>query len=555
MKNPLSFLSPRHLEASWSTLTSRFPIATILVAVLTGCLFYVANADSESYLIMRVVFTLVVTFFFSIGVTLFAESEKTKTNTLAWQLVPILYGIVFFFSIRHLTETYMIDSVTFSILHLVGFISFLFFAPYLRNLMMNNEHTAEYTNHFTRVAWTLLMSGIVGAAIYVLGAIAIASVTELFNLSGFTNDYNLYENWAIIAFPFIAPLYGLIHLPTRNSLDKKSYETNRFFSFLVRYVATPFIILYFIILYAYSVKVLANFQEWPKGMISWMVVGFSTFGYLTYIFSKPYEEESDMVRVFRKVFPYLVPAQILMLGYAIYLRIDQYDLTMNRYFVVIFGVWLAIISGYYIVSKRKSLTMIAASLTAIALIISVGPWGVYQLPLTRQYNRLITNLEASNMLSNGVISKKSTELTRDMENSIYSEIQYVCEYDNCEKIKELFAKEIAAKEPEYEKRWRENSYNDGKEYPGISQWEVVEVATKALDISYRYESEDVGNTNKYITINLKDSYDDTSIMPLNVTGYTTLMRIYNKNSQPSELPSQYAIVDPDAQTLTIRGLI
>lgn len=387
-----------------------------------------------------------------------------------------------------------------------------------------------------------------------MGAIAIVSVTELFNLSSFTNDYDLYENWAIVALSFIAPLYGLIYLPIRNSLEKKSYETNRFFSFLVRYVATPFIILYFIILYAYSVKVLANFSEWPKGMISWMVVGFSTFGYLTYIFSKPYEEESDMVRAFRKVFPYLVPAQILMLGYAIYLRIDQYDLTMNRYFVVIFGVWLAIISGYYIVSKRKSLTMIAASLTAIALIISIGPWGVYQLPLTRQYNSLTVNLEVADMLNNGIVMKKSKELTTDQENTIISGIQYVCRYDNCDKIKELFAKELAGKEAEYEKKWRENSYNDGKDYPGMSPWDIVTEVTSALDVRYRYDDDELKNTNKYISFNLKESYDDSTIMPLDVTGYTTLIRIYNKNSQPSNLPSQYAIVDPDAQTLTIRGL-
>lgn len=162
MKNPLSFLSPRHLEASWSTLTSRFPIPTIIVAVLTGCLFYVANTDTESYVMMRIIFTLVVTFFFSIGVTLFAESEKNKTSSALWQLIPIVYGLMFYVSIRHLTESYMIDSITFSILHLVGFISFLFFAPYLRNLLMHNEQTVEYTNYFTRVAWTLLMSVIVG---------------------------------------------------------------------------------------------------------------------------------------------------------------------------------------------------------------------------------------------------------------------------------------------------------------------------------------------------------------------------------------------------------
>jgi hypothetical protein len=119
MKNPFSFLSPKNLESSFSLLQSRFPLPTIIILLLTGCLFYVANAETDSYVMMRIIFTLVVTFFFSIGVTLFSESEKTKTNILGWQLIPIVYGLMFYVSIRHLTESYMIDSITFSILHLV----------------------------------------------------------------------------------------------------------------------------------------------------------------------------------------------------------------------------------------------------------------------------------------------------------------------------------------------------------------------------------------------------------------------------------------------------
>lgn len=116
-----------------------------------------------------------------------------------------------------------------------------------------------------------------------------------------------------------------------------------------------------------------NFSDWPKGIISWMVIGFSSFGYLIYILSRAYAGESHMVAVFRRYFPYMVVPQILMLGYAIYLRVAQYDLTMNRYFVVVFGIWLTIISLYYILSSAKSLRMIPASLLAAILIISIGP--------------------------------------------------------------------------------------------------------------------------------------------------------------------------------------
>lgn len=515
MKNPFSFLSPKSLKTSSEVLQSRFPLPTIIVLITAALFFYVVNRDSPNIIVTRIILSLITTFFFSIGVTLFTEQKKNANNTL-WQIVAVVYGLLFFFSIRHLTDDYILDSGTFFILHLVGFISLLFFAPYIGNLYTSGKDV-EYTNYFTYTAWTLLMSAIVGGSLVALGSIAISSVSELFNLSAFVNRNHLYENWIMIALSLVAPLYALTHMPHSEDLSKKSYDTNRFFSFLIRYIATPFIVIYFVILYAYSVKVLMNFHEWPKGMVSWMVVGFSTFGYLTYIFSKTYEDESSTMQVFRKVFPYLVPAQILMLGYAIYLRIDQYDLTMNRYFVVIFGVWLAVISVYYIISRKKALTMIPASLTVIALIISVGPWGVYQLPLTRQYNRLIKNLETTGMLTNGTITKKPANLSKDQENNIYSGIEYVCQYDNCEKIETLFAKVLTGKEAEYEKKWRENSANEGETYPGMSSYEIVSEVTKEIGIIYHYGlAGDEEQVNKYISFNLKESYDDSNIMPLDV---------------------------------------
>jgi hypothetical protein len=405
MKNPFSFLTRKNLETSFGVLMSRFPVASIIVVVLTGFLFYIIHAEPESIVYVRITLSLIVTFFLSIGVSLLLETKKIPRQNL-WHAAPVVYGILFYITMIPLTNEWMLDSITYFILHLVGFIGLLFFAPYCRNLFYKKDQSVEYTNYFSRVAWTLLMSVIVGGSLVALGFIAIGSVFALFDLSSLTDQSKFYGNWAVVALSLIAPLYCLIHLPTIKELEKRNYEINRFFSFLIRYIATPFIVLYFIILYAYSAKVLLNFHDWPKGMISWMVIGFSSFGYLTYIFSKSYEEDSKIIRIFRQYFPYAVPAQILMLAYAIYLRIAQYDLTMNRYFVVIFGCWLALISAYYILSQKKSLTIISASLSIIALIISVGPWSVYRLPLIRQYNHLVQNLTTAGMYKDSVILKK-----------------------------------------------------------------------------------------------------------------------------------------------------
>ncbi len=218
------------------------------------------------------------------------------------------------------------------------------------------------------------MSLIVGVSLFALGAIAISAVVALFELGASIDEENWYGIWATLSLALIAPFYALREFPYSSDITKDRYEVNRFFSFLVRYVATPAVYIYFIILYAYSVRVLMDFSDWPKGMVSWLVIGFSSFGYLTYIFSKAYEEESPSIRFLRKWFPWMVIPQLFMLFYAIGLRIGQYDLTMNRYFVVAFGIWLLIVSLYFIIRRSPLLAFIPAFLALVSFTISVGPW-------------------------------------------------------------------------------------------------------------------------------------------------------------------------------------
>lgn len=54
-----------------------------------------------------------------------------------------------------------VQSVTYFLLHLVGFVSLTFFAPYIARILEGEEGSVEYTNYFSRIAWMFLMSMIV----------------------------------------------------------------------------------------------------------------------------------------------------------------------------------------------------------------------------------------------------------------------------------------------------------------------------------------------------------------------------------------------------------
>lgn len=267
-----------------------------------------------------------------------------------------------------------------------------------------------------------------------------------------------------------------------------------------------------------------NFSDWPKGMISWMVIGFSAFGYLNYIFSKSYETGGKHVSLFRKYFPLVVLPQTLMLFYAIYLRIDQYDVTMNRYFVVIFGAWLVIVSLYLLLSNKKSMSLIPASLALISFVISVGPWSVFSLPLNRQYDRLIVNLEKAHILKDGVITplKNTTDINADLSRDIASGIEYVCSYSDCALIRNLFPEQV-------------------KDVKKDENWNVSYTVAQAIKVQqYGFPSGGVTKSEKYIM------YFDTTIYPLTIEpGYKQIVQIYYKTQDLTDKKYPYIIFDPE----------
>jgi hypothetical protein len=117
-----------------------------------------------------------------------------------------------------------------------------------------------------------------------------------------------------------------------------------------------------------------------------------------------------------------------MLFYAIGLRIGQYDLTMNRYFVVAFGFWLLITSLYFLLRRTALLAFVPASLALISFFISLGPWGVFSYPFARQEAKLLRNLETAKILQNGKIVPLASErdISKELSTDIASEIDYLC---------------------------------------------------------------------------------------------------------------------------------
>lgn len=216
-----------------------------------------------------------------------------------------------------------------------------------------------------------------------------------------------------------------------------------------------------------------------------------------------------------------------MLAYAIYLRINQYSITMNRYFVVAFGLWLAGISLYYIFSRTKNLITIPLSLTLIALIISIGPWSVFSVSYNCQYTRLVTNLTEANILQDGKIVPlaKIDDISHELSNEIAAGIEYLCDFDNCTGIKELFPEQTTKIREKSEKDWKSWNTATGSVYPGVGSWEISSGIKEELKVQ-RYYGKAYGTEEEpYFYYNvMSKTYPYPT--PLDIRGYAKLVTVY-----------------------------
>ncbi len=550
------------LRESVSRILVRFPVA-IAIIIGISVLFFMSlhgkfDTTTES-MIYRMIFSAVVTFFLSVGISLHSESlDIPRVKNYLLQLLPVVFGSLFYLGFSESIDNE--KNIVFFLLSLSGILAYLFFSPFIRQLFVKDVSQTTYYTYFYHISVVFLISAILGGVLALLGNVAIWSVITLFDLKGVFTE-KLFGDWMIIALSFFAPIFALAQLPKRESFIESDFHENAFFSFLVKYIAIPFILVYFVILYVYSIKVLANFSEWPKGEVSWMVIGFSIFGYIIYIFSYIFEEKITFIRIFRKLFPMVVVPQLFMLFYAIYLRIAQYDITMNRYFVVVFGIWLTTISLYLIISRRKYLAMLPAILALFTIIVSVGPWSVYELPMARQMARLEHNLETAKILQNGKIVPLKTygDIDKDLSREIYEGINYMCDFDDCEQIKIYFSEQYSKIEADARADFERQKKEDLARYPNDEtykktvldrvyeapqKWTIVQKLGEMIRVQTYYGTTEVDQP--YLNFRLADNIN---IYPLDVHGYGQLYKIGDYKTGGKEVGFR---VDYDVSSSTLQ---
>lgn len=328
---------------------------------------------------------------------------------LLLEVLGVLFLVGYFFllpaSEKDFSERYAYLLIpTAILLHLL--VSFLPFFGKSRELNFWQYNKNLFINIFLTAVFTGVLTGGV--------ELAIVAVDQLFD---FNFDHKLYLH----TFTFLG-IFGscfIFLLFNEKGLQYLERDGNYpiILKFFTQYILIPLLLIYAVILYFYSAKILLHW-ELPRGWVSYLVLAYSVVGILALLLVHPLKEVSakSWVRVFSKIFYYTLIPLVVLLFVAIFTRILEYGYTEPRYFVLMLAIWLATVVLYFVFRKKATIQYIPMSLFACGLFSLTMPYlNTFAVAKRSQKAELKKILTEHHLLKNGTIdfNKKVSDTIAD----------------------------------------------------------------------------------------------------------------------------------------------
>jgi hypothetical protein len=196
-------------------------------------------------------------------------------------------------------------------------------------------------------------------------------------------------------------------------------------------------------LYAYLVKIVVTW-DWPKGWVANLVLGFSITGIFSLLLIHPLVhkgEERWILRFSRWFYIAEIPLVAILL-LAIGRRVQEYGMTESRYFVVFLGLWLAVMTAYFLIRRGASIKVIPASLCALAFLASVGPWSAFDVSERSQLSRLEARLTANQILVDGKVVRREGGVSDEDAREISSGVTYIVDVHGTRALQPWFTEPL-----------------------------------------------------------------------------------------------------------------
>lgn len=392
----------------------RFPL-TLLWAV-GGTVFFIKLLENTSNNLFEKhndeLLTLIVGLSWLIGIQFFIEQFK---NPKKWQwlklVVLLLLGLFYWYLPA---EQYYGDSPIYIFrffLYLISGHLFVLFAPFIFKWDKN-----VYWNYLKNTSTAIIRSLFYSGILYLGLILALAAINALFEVHIKSARYGqlfIFCLGTINTWIYLSDFPKAIFKETTIYFEKT-------LEVLVKFILIPLVLLYLVILYAYSVKILIDW-ELPKGWVSYLVIALSFLGYIIQIIINPIQKnlKSWTITKFQPWFYILLIPLNILLFVAILRRVSDYGITENRYFVLAIALWNVGIILYLLLSDKKALKVLPISLFFIAMFSSVGFWSAFNIAeqsQVKQFSTLLTAIKDKNNIAKGDELNRLQEIMDYLEN-------------------------------------------------------------------------------------------------------------------------------------------
>lgn len=430
-------ISFSHIRTNAIETLIRFPLTIFFSILSVASIIYLFHISyykelSNEY-IWKLPISLNIGALLSIAGSVYYESTgRKKTVYFTYLLAAVLLSVGYFFYINSIiklneTETKRYALITIA-LHLL-----IAFAPFIKSKKLN-----AFWQYNKILFLALLKSALYSVVIGIGLSLALLAITILFNVKIKGQIY--FDLWAII-YGVFNTWYFLSQIPANVNVLESDTSYPKGLKIFTQNVLLPLAAIYLLILYAYGVKIILNWNL-PEGWVSFLVIGYAGLGILCFLLVHPLREsdEHKWIQFFSKWFYIALYPLIILLCIAIFKRVNQYGITELRYVLIALSVWLTFITTYMLLTKQRNIKIIPITLFFIVLISSVGPLSAFAVAESSQLNRLEKLLIKNKILVNGKIKplESDTLISTSDSRQVNDIVIYLCKSEGVEKIIKWF---------------------------------------------------------------------------------------------------------------------
>lgn len=532
MKSP----SLQSLYSSFIYVLKRFPLEfffALLGVIAASIHVEIRGIDEEtSGWCIRLIMTGVLGLVLSLSATLISESRNfTSGRKYLLGLFAVLAAFVFFFLLDPMnreTDYFRFVLLAAAFHLLVAFAAFI-----------GKDHINAFWQ-FNRYLFLRFLTGALYSAVLYLGLSAtIGSMNLLFNFGFEWDTFAILWIWIAGLFQTVFFLSGVpedVHILEGDKSYPKGLKV------FTQYVLIPLASVYVVILLAYEIKILIV-QELPKGLVSTLILAYAVFGILSLLLIYPVRNlpENKWFKTYSKSFYFLLIPLILLLVWAVAVRVIDYGVTEERYFLIVLAIWLTFITAYFLLSKQQDIRVIPVSLAIIIMLSVFGPQGAFSISRNSQLKELETLFNKYDALRNNELHAITKPVDSADRERLVSVINYLVDKHGVKSLQAVSAVKVEGIEKYYRAKEKRDSLN--MKYTSYQmRQDIKDSVVRAYNIPVL--SRDYGLENKRL-IRFRSEQEEVT----DISGFRTLVSF---TSNRASMPENQDVISVPGRPYRVR---